>query len=129
MSDDFLDWLHELFADFGPIRTRPMFGGLSVYAVAAADGEDIIVGMVIDDALYLKVDADTEVRFGAAGCAPFMYRAKGREMPMSYWSAPPGAMDSAQAMLPWARLALDAALRKRRNKARGKRKGVTDRSR
>ncbi|MFD0740474.1 hypothetical protein ACFQZQ_14410 [Lysobacter koreensis] len=31
---------------------------------------------------------------------------------MSYWSAPEAALDSPQAMLPWARLALQAALRK-----------------
>ena len=30
---------------------------------------------------------------------------------MSYWTVPPQAMDSPAEMLPWARLALDAALR------------------
>lgn len=111
MSQDFITYLHELFADFGPIRTRAMFGGHGVYA--AIDGaDDRIIGVVIDDALYLKADAETADRFRQAGCTPFVYRAKGREIPMSYWSLPGEAMDSAQAMLPWARLAWDAASRR-----------------
>jgi DNA transformation protein len=32
-------------------------------------------------------------------------------VPMSYWSVPEAALDSAEAMQPWARLALEAAAR------------------
>ena len=106
MSDDFLDYLRELFSDFGPIDTRAMFGGHGVYF----DGR--ILGVVIDDELYLKADAETVPAFEAAGCMPFTYDAKGRQIAMSYWSLPAEAMDSPQAFLPWARRAWEATLRK-----------------
>jgi DNA transformation protein len=98
--------LHDLFAPFGPITTRAMFGGHGVYH----DG--IIIGIVIDDALFLKVDDATRAQFEAAGCAPFVYLGQKTPITMSYWSLPEEAMESPQAMLPWARLAYAAALRK-----------------
>lgn len=117
MSHDFIALLHELLEDLGPIRTCAMFGGHGVYASVDAS-EERMVGVVIDDALYLKTDAEIVGCFEAAGCAPFMYRKQGQELPMSYWSLPAEAMDSAQAMLPWARLAWEAALRKPKPKTK-----------
>ena len=113
MSADFLAHLHDLFAALGPISTRAMFGGHGVYF----DG--LIIGIVIDDALYLKADEQTRAQFAAAGCAPFVYRfdqSRSQQQPitMSYWSLPEDAMESPQAMLPWAKLAFEAALRKPR---------------
>jgi DNA transformation protein len=113
MADAFIEHLHDLFAALGPIGTRAMFGGHGVYF----DG--LIIGIVIDDALYLKVDDQSRAQFEAAGCAPFVYKfdqSRGQQQPitMSYWSLPEDAMDSPQAMLPWAKLAFAAALRKPR---------------
>jgi DNA transformation protein len=111
MGDDFLDYLHELFSAFAPIRTRAMFGGHGGSA-AVAGGEERIIGIVLDDALYLKTDAQTVDRFRAAGCAPFVYHGQAQPITMSYWSLPDEAMDSPQAMQPGAQLAWEAALRK-----------------
>ncbi len=111
MGDDFIRYLHELFSAFAPIRTRPMFGGHGVYA-AIGGGEERIIGIVIDDALYLKADARTADRFRAAGCAPFVYHGQAQPITMSYWSLPDEAMDSPQSMRPWAQLAWEAALRR-----------------
>jgi DNA transformation protein len=106
MSEDFLEYLHELSEDFGPISTRAMFGGHGVYF------EGRIIGIVIDDALYLKADDQTRPAFEAAGCAPFVYDGGSKRVAMSYWSLPESALDSAEDMQPWARRAIAAALRK-----------------
>ena len=106
MSDAFHEHLRELFADVGPIDLRPMFGGHGLYL------RGTIVGIVLDEALYLKTDAGTRPRFEAAGCAPCVYDMKGRALQMSYWSVPAEAMESPHAMRPWAELAHAAALRK-----------------
>ena len=100
MSDDFLAYLHELFADFGPITTRAMFGGHGVYF------EGLIIGIVIDDALYLKADArDASRRSRPPAARLSSTTAEGAaDRRCSYWSLPDEAMDSPQAMLPWARL-------------------------
>ncbi len=110
MGNEYLTYLHDLFADFCPVTTRAMFGGHGVYR----DG--VIIGIVIDDTLYLKVDSETRAAFEAQGCSPFVYEAKGKSVPMSYWSVPEDALDSPQAFRPWAQRAWEAALRKPKSK-------------
>lgn len=105
-SDPFVDYLLELLAPLGEARARRMFGGWGVYL------DEVMVGLVAGEALYLKTDARTRDAFAAAGCAPFVYRSRDRTIPMSYWSLPEAALDSADAMRPWALLALEAARRK-----------------
>jgi len=100
-----IDHLLELLEPFGPLTARKMFGGWGVYAGGP------MVAIVIDGELLLKTDPATRAVFEQAGCRPFVYRARGREVPMSYWSVPEAALDSAEAMQPWARLALEAAVR------------------
>ena len=107
MSDhDFIAWLHELLEPVGKVSARAMFGGWGVYL----DG--IIIGIVVEGRLYLKADALTEPEFVATGNAPFTYPSKNGPMTMSYWSVPDEAMDSSEAMRPWAKLAMEAARRK-----------------
>lgn len=108
MDDVFRDYLREVFANFGEVTTRAMFGGHGLYH------QGVLIGVVFQQAVYLKVDAGTRPAFEAAGCTPFVYDLKGTPLEMSYWSVPAEAMDSAQAMLPWARRAYEAALRKPR---------------
>jgi DNA transformation protein and related proteins len=97
----------ELLAPLGLIRMRAMFGGHGIYC------DEMFLAIVIDDQLYLKVDALTQPRFEQAGCTPFLYHIKGKTAAMSYWSAPADALESPQRMRPWAELALQAAHRKR----------------
>jgi DNA transformation protein len=105
MDTSEIDHLLELLEPFGPLTARRMFGGWGVYAGGP------MVAIVIDGELLLKTDPATRAVFEQAGCRPFVYRARGREVPMSYWSVPDAALDSAEAMQPWARLALEAAAR------------------
>ncbi len=89
-----------------------MFGGWGI----ATDGLTlaIIADLGEGERLYLKTDADTRARFEAAGCQQFIYTAKGKPMAMNYYTAPEEAMDAAHAMAPWARLALESALKARK---------------
>ena len=111
MHDAFLAHLQDLFSGFAATRIQPMFGGHGVYA-ALDGGPERIIGIVIDDTLYLKTDMQTRARFEAAGCAPFVYEKQRQPIATSYWSLPEDALESAQALQPWARLAWEAALRK-----------------
>ena len=112
MGRDYLDYLHDLFSASAPVTTRAMFGGHGVYR----DG--VIIGIVIDEAIYLKVDEQTRAAFEAAGSEPFVYEAKGKRVPMSYWTVPEEALDSPQEFRPWAQRAWEAALRKPKPKPR-----------
>ncbi|HEY5803706.1 MAG TPA: TfoX/Sxy family protein [Lysobacter sp.] len=106
MSDALIAHLHDLLDGLGSVTTRGMFGGHGVYLDGA------LIGVVIDEGLYLKVDAETRLHFEAAGSEPYVYLGQRRPITMSYWSAPDTAMESPQAMKPWAELARAAALRK-----------------
>jgi DNA transformation protein len=105
-DDGLLAHLRELLEPLGRITLRAMFGGHGVYC----DG--VFFALVAEDQLYLKVDALTRDLFAAAGCAPFVYAGQARPIEMSYWSVPDAALDSPEAIEPWARLALAAAARK-----------------
>ena len=107
MHDGFVDHCLELLAPLGQVRARRMFGGHGLYI------DDLFVAIIAFERLYLKADADSRPRFAAAGCEPFVYDAKSKAVTMSYWSAPPQALESPALMEPWARLAIAAALQAR----------------
>ncbi|MBU8975232.1 MULTISPECIES: TfoX/Sxy family protein [unclassified Lysobacter] len=112
MSDAYLAHLHDLLDPLGAVTTRAMFGGHGVYLDGA------LIGVVMGEALYLKVDDETRLLFEAAGCEPYVYLGQAEPITMSYWSLPDAAMDSAEAMRPWAELARAAASRASRKPKR-----------
>jgi DNA transformation protein len=103
---DFVLHCQELLAPTGPVRVRRMFGGHGLYV------SERFVAILLNDTLYLKADAQSQPEFEAAGCAPFTYTtAAGQRTVLAFRQAPDEAMESPAQMLPWARLALGAALR------------------
>ena len=82
-----------------------MFGGVGLYV------DDLFIALIAEGRLYLKVGAGHEAAFAAAGCEPFRYlAADGRTMTLGYRTAPDEALESPEAMRPWARRAMEAAL-------------------
>lgn len=96
-----------------------MFGGYGI----STDGLTlaILVDLGAGEKLWLKADETSRPQFEAAGCERFTYLAKGKPMSMNYYSAPDEAMESPPLMAPWARLALEAALKARQSKPQAKR--------
>ena len=105
-DDAYIEYLHELLDPLGKISTKKMFGGHGVYY------NGVIMGLVIDETLYLKVDEQSRDFFSKQGCEPFVYQSKAKQVAMSYWTVPDEAMESSEQMQPWAKLAYAAALRK-----------------
>ncbi|OOG45388.1 competence protein TfoX [Polaromonas sp. A23] len=126
----FANYCCELLGSAGPCSARRMFGGFGI----STGGLNI--ALVADlgggDTLWLKGNEETRGLFEAAGCAPFVYEAKGKAMKLNYFSAPEDAMESPQLMAQWARLAQDCALKARAAKvprARPATKSVAKRGR
>ena len=105
--DEFVAHCLELFEAVGHARSRRMFGGHGLYV------DDLFVAIIAFDRLYLKTDAQSRELFERAGSEPFVYDKKGSAVSLGYWSAPDETMESAALMRPWARRALEAALRAR----------------
>ena len=105
---EFVDYLNEVFAEFGPIRSRRMFGGHGVYHA------DLMFALVADDTLYLKVDDLSRPDFEARELPAFEVTMRGRVGRMSYHQAPEEIYDDPEVAAEWARKAYDAALRSRK---------------
>ena len=60
---------------------------------------------------WLKADGAIRSYYEVAGCERFTYTAKGVQRSVNYYSAPPEAMESPELMSPWARQALECALK------------------
>lgn len=122
-TDTFVEHVLDLLSLAGPVQARRMFGGHGLYV------EGAMFGLVDGDELFLKTDAESRARFVGAGCEPWAYaRRDGRVEQTSYYRPPDEAHEEPEAMLPWARLAIDAALRARAQKdarARRARKRAT----
>lgn len=108
ISDPFVLHACELLSGVGPCVARRMFGGWGI----SVDGMNM--GLIAWDTLFLKTNAETEPRWLAAGASPFVYEAKGRRMKLNYHTPPAEALESPALMLPWARLALEAAVAARK---------------
>ena len=113
-QNEFVQYCCELLGSVGPCVARRMFGawGISTEGLTLA----ILADLGSGEKLWLKADAESPARFETAGCERFVYQAKGKAMSMGYYSAPEEAMESPQQMAPWARLALEAALKARQSK-------------
>lgn len=108
--DPFVEHLLELMAplaaSIGPVTAKRMFGGHGLFY----DG--LMFALVSGGQCYLKADAATLPRFEAEGSVPFRYQSARREVTMRhYLSLPAACLESSSAMTPWARMAVEAALR------------------
>ena len=110
-NTEFANYCCDLLASVHRCVSKRMFGGFGI----STDGLTIAILADLGDGekLWLKGDTSTRSRYEAAGCKIFTYPMKGVPRSMNYFSSPEHAMDSADAMRPWAALALDCALRAR----------------
>ena len=111
-DDPFPARVTALLQPLGPVRARAMFGGCGVFL------DDAMLAITASERLYFKVDDETVGCFIAAGSAPFTYQRDGRTLALSFREAPDGSLEDPEALLEWARLAHEAALRTRRKKSR-----------
>jgi DNA transformation protein len=98
---EIVDWLEGVFAPLGAVDARRLFGGWQL----AADGRPFAV--VLDDALYFRVDAALRTELEGLGAQPFRYRKQGRTVTIGrFVSAPEADLDDEDALRGWALRAL-----------------------
>ena len=116
ISPEFSEFVEYLFRPVAPVRIRRMFGGAGVFLDHGA--EQIMFALIISEVIYLKVDDATRGEFEAEGKGPFTYEAKGKSRALgSYYEIPERLLDEPEEMVPWARKAIDVALRNHKPKA------------
>ena len=102
-----LDYLVDLLVPLGQVRGRAMFGGHGLYLNGA------IVGIIVDETLYLKVDDGNRAAFESEAMRPFSYVNKGRRIAMSYWEAPASVIEEPEMLRDWVVRAAAASRRAR----------------
>jgi DNA transformation protein len=108
--------IRELFSSFGTVSVRRMFGGHGVFA----DG--LMFGLESGGELYLKADDLTVPKLAAEKSEPFVYKARGREIALSYWRLPERLYDEPDEFAAFARDAFAAARRAAEQKPRQSKK-------
>lgn len=110
----------DLFAQFGRIERRRMFGGEGIYA----NGQ--IIGIIIGDQIYFKTDDVTRQDFLQEGCKPFSYRAQGKKRESnSYYAMPDRLYDDPDELAVWAHKARAVTREKLKPKVKAKTKAKT----
>ena len=105
-SDSFAEFLREQLAPLGRVTLRRMFGKTGVFCDGA------MLGMVLDNTLYFRVDAQNQDAFQeAAAFPPLNYEKQGEMIDLAFWRAPERLFDEPDELVAWARLALAAARR------------------
>lgn len=105
MAFDDPEAIRELFSSYRNVSVRRMFGGHGVFA----DG--LMFALESDGELYLKADDLTIPKLAAENSAPFVYKAKGRQIALSYWKLPERLYDEPDEFAQFARDAFGAAAR------------------
>jgi DNA transformation protein len=112
----FCEYLPELFADFGPVAMRRMFGGTGIYH------QGTLFAFVVDDVLYLRGDERSAEHFLSRGLTRFEYSRGGKKVPLSYYRAPDEMLDDPSEAVIWARRAWESAQRMVAARAGGKKR-------
>lgn len=86
----------------GELRARRMFSGAGLYC------GDLFFALIHAGVLYLKVDDQTRARYTRRRLKPFAPRG---ERSMSYYPVPAAILEDADALLVWAREAVEVAER------------------
>ena len=105
VSADFLAYVLDQLAQLGEVGARRMFGGVGLYS------DELFFGLISDDTLYLRVDAENRAHYTARGAAPFRPFADRPQLSLSYFEAPAEVLDDARELIEWARRSVAVAQR------------------
>ena len=98
------DRFDDLFAPFGKIAVRPMFGSEGLFR----DG--LMFGIVHEEKLYFKTSEESRKDFIAEGAGPLFYKFKTAEgILTSYYELPDRLYDDPDELAQWARTAFAVA--------------------
>ena len=100
---EFVEHVLEMMSCCGPVCARSMFGGYGLYR------DNLMFALISEDTLYIKADDTNRAEFEALGLEPF--RISRMNTVMSYYEAPPGALDNPHELCTWATKGIEAAQR------------------
>jgi len=107
---EYVEYLKEVFSEFGSVEPRRMFGGYGVFH------KGLMFALVADDVLYLKADETISSHFTERELEQFSYEKQGKSFKMSYYMAPEDIFDDPEEAKIWADRSYAAAVRSKKPK-------------
>jgi DNA transformation protein len=104
VQQSFLDYLLEQLAQVEHLRFRRMFGAIGLYS------GDLFFGLIDDDTVYFKADADTSAPYRARKMPRFMPLGNEVDSDRGYFQVPADILEDSEELLAWARPAIAVAL-------------------
>ena len=102
MTKAYREYVQEHLAGLVPLRVKPMFGEGGVYA------EDLMFGMIVNDALYFRVDDTNRADYEALGIKPFVAHWNPTK-PMPYYEVPRAVIEDPDRLHAWVNKAVAVA--------------------
>jgi DNA transformation protein len=96
------EYVQERLAPLVPLRVRPMFGEAGVYR------EDLLFGMIVNDALYFRVDDTNRADYEALGIGPLVPHWNPTK-PLPYYEVPRAVLEDPDRLQEWANKAVAVA--------------------
>jgi DNA transformation protein len=95
----------DLLSDIGPVKTRGMFGSVSLRL------NNVLLGIVINDRLHVRTSVESRPAFVAEGGKPYEFdKSTGEHIVTSYYPLPDRLWDEPQELRRWLLAAYEAAL-------------------
>lgn len=113
LSQEYREYVQDLFAGVGPIQIKRMFGGAGVYL------DDACFAIIFrGEEILMRGDAELGPKYEAEGGTQWIYENERRgPVAMPYWSLPDSAQDDPDEAAAWARLSLEPARKSAAEKA------------
>jgi DNA transformation protein len=102
VTKGYREYVQEHLAPLVPLRVKNMFGEAGVYA------EDLLFGMIVNDALYFRVDDTNRADYEALGIPPFVAHWNPGK-PMPYYEVPRAVIEDPDQLQAWANKAVAVA--------------------
>jgi DNA transformation protein and related proteins len=121
--NEYLQYVLEQLAALPRVTSRHMFGGFGLYC----DG--LFFALIFSDTLYFKVGDANREEYESRGMNRFRPYEDRPELSMTYYEVPADVLEDVEAVVAWARRAVDAALASAKKSPVAKRKPAGKRKR
>jgi DNA transformation protein len=116
VQPQYLDYILEQLAALGALRWRRMFGAVGLYS------NDLFFGLIDDDTLFFKADARNLDDYVMRNMPRFMPDPARPAATLGYYQVPADVIEDDEALLIWARKAVEVALASQARKTRAPKK-------
>lgn len=110
VSSDFVTYVTAQLSVLGTVQTRSIFGGVGILV------ENRLVGVVLDDLLYLYTDEHNRSDYTSYGMGPLRPYPNAFNLTTDQYQCPPEIVNDPQKLQDWGRRALGASIASARAK-------------